>query len=231
MEQDVALKFDLWRCDFASRWKQGQHVAIIGPTGRGKTTLASHILDIREYVVVLAVKKNDDTLHYFRKQGYRTIKKWPPLHGNHKVLLWIKPKTIDEVEDQQERVHQALADFYIEGGWCVYIDEVGYVSGFLKQSRPLGVLLNQGRSSHITMVCSMTRPRSTVASIPLETISQCRHLMIFKYHDEREIEICAKIGGISFKKMIEYHQYMTDHQFLYCTEGLVTIVDEIEQRG
>lgn len=214
---------------FKRNWQQGQHVAIVGPTGRGKTTLASYILDARKYIVVLAVKRDDDTLAYFKKKGYTTIKKWPPQNGKSRVVYWIRPKSIDHLEEQQEKVHSALNIFYIQGGWTVYLDEVGYVAGYLKQAKPVGVLLNQGRSSNLSIVCSMTRPRSTVASIPVETLSQCRHLFFFKYQDIREIETCAEIAGISRKDMIQLNSTMSEHDFLYINEHGHAIIEAIKR--
>jgi|SRR5271157_1513273 len=218
LEENNKLQFQKFLDYFRKEWKQGQHVAIVGPTGRGKTTLASYLLDIRDYVVVLAVKRDDDTLYHFRKRGYKTIKKWPPSSGVTKIVYWVRPKSIDHIDLQASRIHEALDEFYMQGGWCVYIDEVGYVSGHLKQSRPIGVLLNQGRSSNLSIVCSMTRPRSTVASIPVETLSQCRHLFFFKYKDIREIETCAEIAGISKKDMIYLMNSMSEFDFIYMSD-------------
>jgi energy-coupling factor transporter ATP-binding protein EcfA2 len=228
MEPLQKISFDQFLQYFASVWKQGQHVAIVGPTGRGKTTLASYILDIRDYVVVLAVKRDDDTLYHFTKKFYRTIKKWPPPSGINKIVYWIRPKSIDHLEEQTQKVHHALDVFYTQGGWTVYLDEVGYVAGYLKQAKPVGVLLNQGRSSNLSIVCSMTRPRSTVASIPVETLSQCRHLFFFKYKDLREIETCSEISGMSKKDMIYLQENMDDHDFLYVNEKGHLLVEKIK---
>src|SRR6185437_5983146 len=83
-----------WLAAFRARWRQGEHVALIGPTGSGKTGLASDLLAIRAYVVALAVKRHDDTLGMF--QGYKILKKWPPEYGQKHVILWVKPQSLGD---------------------------------------------------------------------------------------------------------------------------------------
>ena len=89
----------------------------MGMTGSGKTTVASKILGIRGYVVVLAVKLHDDTLKRFPKEGYKIIKKWPPpSYTMHKVVLWLKPENIAALDRQSIELQRVLNDVYISGG-------------------------------------------------------------------------------------------------------------------
>lgn len=220
---------------FKPNWSQGEHVAIIGPTGAGKSRISQKILDIREYVVVLAVKRFDDTLDRFKSgekyghEKYHVIKKWPPDAQFKRVILWVKPESLSDLREQAVKLHSSLERIYLSGGWCVYFDETGYIAGHLGLATQLGVLLNQGRSSHLSIVCSMTRPHSMVARIPPETLNQCRHILVFKYTDEREIKACAEICGISFPDMVqlmgELHTYSRGHtDYLYIGKGLILLV-------
>lgn len=193
------------------QWRQGEHVAIVGPTGTGKTTLAKSLLLCRGYVCVLAVKRYDDTLNLFKRE-YKVIKTWPPDYQYHRVIFWAKPESLVGLSAQRAKLDDALADMYLAGGWCIYFDEAGYIAGHLKMNQQLGVLLNQGRSSKISVVCSMTRPRSMVARIPPETLNQCRHLVFFRFNDLREIKACADIAGIDYKIMIQYQQSLGTYE-------------------
>lgn len=58
----VGLPWDQFRRYIRWAWKPGQHFALIGPTGEGKTTFASGILEDRRWVLALDPKGEDDTL-------------------------------------------------------------------------------------------------------------------------------------------------------------------------
>lgn len=230
------IDIDAWYAVMASEWSQGQHVGIIGPTGTGKTTVAHTILDSREYVCVLAVKGHDDTLERFKKgheygrASYKLITSWPPDYPIRRVIYWAKPKGLTDDSEQASKIHKALNAMYMSGGWCVYFDEAGYIAGNLGLGKALGILLNQGRSSYISIVATMTRPRSMIARVPVETLNQCRHLILFKYVDEREIKACAEIAGISPRVMtsymasLQYHGSKKFTDFLHVHEGNIRIV-------
>ena len=60
---------------FKSVWEPGQHMAVIAPTGAGKTTFTSGLLDYcRRYVLALDPKGGDTTLSSL---GYERLSKWP----------------------------------------------------------------------------------------------------------------------------------------------------------
>lgn len=229
---------ETWMSGFLTDWHQGEHVCIIGPTGTGKTTIAHTILDARDYVCVLAVKRSDDTLDRFRKGNdygrarYKIIKKWPPVYTAHKVILWIKPASLTtaDLRKQAVAIHAALSSMYVAGGWCIYFDEAGYIAGELGLGHQLGILLNQGRSSHITVVATMTRPTSMIARVPKESLNQARHRLIFRYENEDEIKACARVADMPWKKLQELMSLLrTDpgkgySDFLYIGKGKVLIV-------
>ena len=76
------------------RWKQGEHVTLLGPTGQGKTTLALAILPRREYVIVFGTKAKDKTLdRLIKEDGYEKCTEYPPPTWAKKVVLWPSTKT------------------------------------------------------------------------------------------------------------------------------------------
>lgn len=234
-------RFEWDRETFYSRlnWVQGEHIAIIGPTGTGKTTVAHRLLDARERVCVLAVKPHDETLerfkqgHLYGRKPFKVIKSFPPDYIYKRVIFWIKPTSIEDTTQQAVKAYRALDQMYLSGGWCIYFDEAGYTASSLGLAQALGVLLNQGRSSKISVVATVTRPRSMIARVPVEAMNQCRHMIIFKYPDSKEIKACSEIAGldaIAMEKHMETLQYHLAKDgtkysdFLYINENNVTIV-------
>lgn len=213
-----------WYNWFSFNWSQGQHVVLMGPTGSGKTSLASILLEARTYVIALAVKRNDDTLEKFKKKQYKVVKKWPPEYGYERIILWIKPKSLDDIYDQAITIHYALQKIYLAGGWTVFFDDAGYITGYLGLGRDLGVMLNQGRSSYLSIVVGLTQPKSVVARVPSETFKQCTHQIVFKYSNVGEIKAISDIVGIDWHEMVQLLDQLDDHDFLYIGKGHILLV-------
>lgn len=238
------IDIDTWYQEMPGRWAQGEHITLMGPTGTGKTTVAQRLLDAREYVCVLAVKEHDDTLkrfllgHEYGRERYWLIRKWPPDFPHHRVVFWPKPKAINDEKEQSELLWTALNAMYLSGGWCVYFDEAGYISGTLGLGKALAILLNQGRSSYISVVATVTRPKSMVARVPVEAMSQARHHLIFRYSDYEEQKTCARIVGVSpllmqqYQARLEYHRAKNGTEysdFLYFRGRDVTLVKNVSR--
>lgn len=228
-----------WLQEFKREWKQGEHVVILGPTGTGKTYFAQPIVDIREYVCVLALKPRDETLERFRDghkfgyERYKIIRKFKPEYGETRYIYWEKPGGLDTLSEQSRRVHTALNQMYREGGWCIFIDEGGYLAGTLGLGKAMGVLLNQGRSSRISVALCVTRPTSVIARVPKEAFSQPRHKIIFKYENGDELKAASQVADMSQYQLKDltsqlktyYPKGYTD--FIYVGKGKTYIVRNV----
>lgn len=148
------------------RWEQGQHVAIIGSNGTGKTYLESKILPLRDYVVVCRTKADDITF-----DGFRTIKTVDGITvGQHKYLL------APRYEAQRYEIHRAVEMAWRQRAWCVAFDELFYLCEKLRLANDADRLLTQGRSLKISVVVGMQRP----SRITRFGISESIHVFVFR---------------------------------------------------
>jgi hypothetical protein len=208
---------------FYFRWNQGEHVTMIGPTGRGKTTLALAILPLRQFVMAIATKQRDPVLYQLESRGYQritSIRDTPPKEAIPRIVLEAKlPKGAESVADQRRIVKEALAYVYIQGGWCLYLDEVRYVTEFLKLDSDVELLWQQGRSAGISVVAAAQRP----AWVPLSAFSMATHLFLWRTSDERDLERIGGLGAFDSRAIAREVATLGRHSVLYVNtvEGIL----------
>ena len=176
------------------KWRQGEHVALIGPTGQGKTTLLTHLLPIHPYVVVFATKPKDESMEGLIRTGYEPIRRWVTMDPQKfpRRVLWPDASALDSVATQREVFHDAFARIYREGGWTVAIDELWYIDNILKLEMDVKTYLLQARALGISLLVATQRP----AWVPLEVYDQSTHLFFWRDNDETNLR---RLSGISFR--------------------------------
>lgn len=188
------------RMDWASLvehvdWRQGDHVTLIGPTGAGKTTAALSLLAERErrdgYIIAIFTKPKDPVAKRLEKNGYWKIRKWPPPKRRKHILLWPDHKTLGDTAGQTEAVAYTLDGVFRDRSWCVYIDELYWVSNRLGMAPLLRDLWLQGRSCGVTLVASAQRPRN----VPVEAYSSSAHLLIWRTNDDEDLKRLSGLGA------------------------------------
>lgn len=122
---------------FSRRWEQGEHVNIAGPTGAGKTTFATGILNhCRHYVLGVDAKGGDRTL---------AATGWPRISGaRDRFGQWLPSEHREAVRDRQPvrlivgrraasfadlrvnwaRQNALLETIFVEGKWTVYLPDL-----------------------------------------------------------------------------------------------------------
>lgn len=178
-------------------WRQGEHVALVGPTGQGKSTLVKAILPQRSHSVVLATKPADPTLDRFRRSGWVKIDRWPPKFGLARALLWPKFKSPSDLPLQQAVIAHALDSIFRSGRWAIYADELRYLTGQLGLQQWFELLWLQGRSLKISLIASTQRPRW----VPLEMWSQSTHLFVWGTSDDDDLKRLGGLGGLSSRQI------------------------------
>lgn len=176
------------------RWEQGEHVALIGPTGQGKTTLLTNLLPLHPYVVVFATKPRDDSMSRLIRTGYYPVKEWQRLDPGQypRRVLWPDAGQLNSVENQKQVFHSAFGKIYREGGWTVAIDELWYIDNILKLEMDVKLYLLQARALGISLLAATQRP----AWVPLEVYDQSTHLFFWRDNDETNLR---RLSGISFR--------------------------------
>src|SRR5215469_3500586 len=70
----VSLDFPLFLRWLETNWEPGEHFALVGPTGEGKTTFAVGIMRLRKWIMALDAKGEDETL---AASGFERVVKFP----------------------------------------------------------------------------------------------------------------------------------------------------------
>lgn len=203
-------------------WKQGEHITLVGRTGSGKTTLARQLLPRRDFVVVLATKRQDPSLYDpLLAAGYVLRETFDPDIATEPKVIYRPPlpsPTPEGREVQREAFREALISIFEVGGWCVYMDEIRYLSETLKLGAELEILWLQGRSLGVSMVCGTQRP----VSIP-RVAFEAQHLFLWKFTDKRDIVTMSEFTGENLPVAQALIPRLPKHEALY----IDTDTDEI----
>lgn len=194
------------------RWHQGEHVALIGPTGTGKTTLALQLLPRRQWNVILATKPKDATLRGLSKHGYKKVTSWP--HANptqNRVVLWPGWRSPLDTPKQRAVLGGALLNIFESGSWSIFADDVQYLTDELALGRILRTMWLQARSLGISVVAATQRPRRA----PVEMFNQSTHLFFWQTADREDLARIGGLGGLDSRMIRELVADLPKHHALY----------------
>lgn len=215
------LEWDKFTPVFQAAHKQGEHVAIVGQTGSGKSVLGLSLCKIigarmgkdrrPSRVVVLATKPRDDTVTAL---GWPVIKKWPPSYGQEHVIVWPRGGPPDTETARQRAVFRPLLNvIYQEGGQTVYIDEAGYFEDAPPDGLGMRGIMTKywtnARANKLSLVAATQRPRNVTRSM----WSEPSWLFIFHPDDEDDLKRVAELSGAK-EAVLEVTPQLGGHEFL-----------------
>jgi hypothetical protein len=226
------VRFDRFMAKW--RWRQGEHLTTIGPTGSGKTVLNRELLRRRDYVVVLGVKNRDPELYApFQAEGYELTSSFqpePPGDAEESKILFV-PRTDKHGADgravKTKAFRQVLNDVYDVGYWCVYADDIQYTADKLRLGAEFEELWMLGRSEGVSMVASSQEP----VDIPVMAYGMASHLFLFANRDLYRARRMAELSGVNREVAEKCILELPPHEFLYINKSSGEMVRSMVIRG
>lgn len=196
------MQWDRFLDYFKAKWKRGQHIALLGPTGTGKTTLACGILPLRKYVMALDPKGGDQTLEKLKRKGFIRCETWPiPREGRKRIeegkplrlIMGPKIESRKDIPKQRAVLQAALDGAYDEGNWTVYVDELQVLADrrMLQLGNSIERNMIAARDRGVSMVVSFQRP----ANVPRAASDQATWLFLWHTRDVDSVNRIAEMAG------------------------------------
>ena len=212
MEKAPQINWEEFTAKF--KWKQGEHVTLIGPTGCGKSTVAKEILPRRDFICVFVTKKRDKTLDELQKELKAERFREPFFNPDVAPRFLLHPKMEHgkkNIANQREQFEEALETIFRQEGWTLYLDECRYITDNLNLSTDVELLLQQGRSLGVTVVLCTQRPRK----VPLEAYSQATHIFLWGDNDKGNIQRLSELNSRDTESVKRLVPLLGLHEFLY----------------
>lgn len=196
------VPWEEFREEFAERWEPGEHLALIGPTGEGKTTFAAQILPSRKYVLALDPKGGDSTLSTLESRGFERVTQWPLARSIRRRIEQGEParlivgQHIRSREDRpklRELLAKTIDGAFADGGWTIYCDELQVAAD--RRLMNLGPMIEEhliaGRDRKLSFVGSYQRP----ANVPRAAADQSTWVAVWYTRDIDVVKRLAEMLG------------------------------------
>lgn len=214
----VGLTWDQFLDWFRIKWRPGQHIALIGPTGAGKSTFAVGILEHRRYVLALDPKGGDTTLS---ASGYQRLAEWPPPSevwdaiaegAPARFIVGFMTRSIPDRLRLIQLLRDTLEGVFEVGGFSVYVDEFQLLADrkMMNLAGLVEELLIAARDRAISVITSYQAP----AWVPTAASRQATWIVLWPTRDIDVVKKCAAIIGRDWRMVWEAMLHLPVHHVL-----------------
>jgi hypothetical protein len=203
-------------------WYPGMHIAMIGPTGEGKTTFAAGLLSLRKYVFALDPKGEDETLTQsrFERIGHlpnqridlswrvrhpESARQWDRIHQriaegkDARLIVGGPSRTTEQDAVNQDLMRRCFAYAREAGGWTVYVDEFELISSIrqFNLGGPVERMLISARRDGTSVITSF----QAAAWVSKHATRQARFAVIWPTGDRQMIKNVAESMGRDWRQL------------------------------
>lgn len=207
-EASPRVPWDVFLREF--RPAPGEHIGIIGSTGKGKTVLQTSLAKLFPFVAVFATKAQDTSMDLLiERGGYVRLPQWRGMNPRDfpRRVIWPDASHIDSEVLQHRVFNDALAKIFREAGrprqkptgWALVVDELWYISTYLQLKRRISTFLYQGRSLGHTAILATQRP----FDVNTEVYDQSTHLFFFQFNEYRALQRLGELQT-SNRQVVRY---------------------------
>lgn len=219
-------------------WKPGEHDAMIGPTGEGKSTYAVGRLALRKYVMALDPKGEDETLS---QSGYDRVTsiwqdnlKWKLTHskdskvwekawkavedgGDARIIVGGPARSDGEYNALKALMREAVGFCRYAGGFTLYVDEFEVVSSrdIYNLAAIVNLMLITARRAGISVMTSY----QAQAWVSKHAIRQSRRAIMWPTGDRDMIKNVAQGMGREWRDVADAVDMLPEYHTLTIPRG------------
>ena len=231
----VTLEWDRFLDYMRDCWEPGAHIANIGPTGEGKTTVNVGLLNTRKYVLCLDPKGEDDTLELSgwvrvgKIPGERMRpfsedrRKWDQIHRDiadgkpARVIVGGSADTEEQDARLVDLMGRSIAYARHNQGWALYVDEFELLSSqrMFRLGPPVERMLISARRAKTSIVTSF----QAAAWVSKHATRQARFTIMYSTGDRQMIKNVAESMGRDWRVLAAAVDELPKFYFLVIPRG------------